>query len=78
MPTYTFKNTKTGKVFEEFMSIAAREQYLADNPHITTIIETAPALGDPVRLGLKKPDDGFRDVLRKIKAKHKRSNINTF
>lgn len=78
MPTYTFENTKTGEVFEQFMSISAREEFLKENPHIKTLITQAPPIGDPHRLGLKKPDAGFRDVLKEIKSKHKRSNVNTW
>ena len=38
MPTYDFVNTNTGEEFEEFMSMAAREQYLKDNPHIQQML----------------------------------------
>lgn len=78
MPTYTFENTQTGEVTEEFMSISAFEEYCAANPHLKTIITQAPPIGDPIRLGLKKPDAGFRDVLKNIKSHHKRSKINTW
>ena len=27
---------------------------------------TAPSIGDSVRLGIRRPDEGFKDVLRKI------------
>ena len=64
------------------MSISAQDQYLKDNPNLEVSITGAPALGDPVRLGLKKPDSSFRDVLKEIKGKHDakitRSTINTF
>ena len=82
MPTYLFMNVNTGETFEEFMSITAREEYLVNNPNIIQLVNGAPALGDSVRLGLRKPDDGFRDVLREIKNKHSgglsTSTINTF
>ena len=38
MPTYTFENTKTGKVYDEYMSISERETYLEQNPHIKQLI----------------------------------------
>lgn len=38
MPTYTFENKKTGKQTTEIMTIAARDQYLADNPHLFQVI----------------------------------------
>lgn len=78
MPTYAFKNTKTGEVFEEFMSISAREQYFKDNPHLEHVLVVPQKVADVVRMGMKKPDDGFRDVLKKIKKKHRGSKINTW
>lgn len=50
---------------------------LKEHPELEVVIGT-PAFGDSVRMGLKKPDDGFRDLLKKIKNKHRRSTINTF
>lgn len=28
-----------------------------------------PSMGDPQRLGVRRPDDGFKDVLRKIDSR---------
>lgn len=82
MPTYTFLNTDTGESFTEIMSMSEREEYLASNPHIQQQIVSAPSLGDPIRLGLRKPDNGFRDRLKEIKKAHSRgftrSTVNTF
>lgn len=78
MPVYTFKDNITGKVWDDFMSISERDKFLEDHPHIEQGLAT-PALCDPTRVGVRsKPDSGFRDVLKKIKSKHSRSNINTF
>lgn len=78
MPKYTFRNNESNEVFDITMSISERDQYVQDNPHLTQLITGAPSIGDPHRLGLKKPDDGFRDVLRNVKHHHKKDNINTF
>ena len=83
MPNYTFRNNETDEVFDITMSISERDQYVQDNPHLTQLITGAPSIGDSVRLGLKKPDDGFRDVLRNIKSHHPgsrstKSTINDF
>ena len=82
MPSYTFLNTTTGETFNEIMSISERENFLAQNPHVQQQIVSAPSLGDSIRMGLKKPDDGFRDRLREIKKAHSRgftkSTVNTF
>jgi hypothetical protein len=78
MPSYTFKNTETNEQFDSVMSIAARTQYLEENPHIIQLIGRAPSIGDSIRLGIRKPDDGFRDVLKNVQHHHKKDNINTW
>lgn len=70
------KNTETNEVTDITMSIADREQYLAENPHIIQLFVPQPVL-DSVRLGIRKPDRGFNDVLSKAKNAHWKSNINT-
>lgn len=76
MPTYKFRNNKTGEEFEQFMSIAAREGYLSDNPDIsqmpvpTRIVHEA---GTNLRV-----DDGFREVISKIKNTYKINNIKSY
>lgn len=77
MPTYDFRNKDTGEVFERVMKIAEKEQFLKDNPNIEGYIGSAPALGDSVRLGIKKTDNGFKDVLQQIHARTPGSNLNT-
>jgi len=81
MPTYSFRNKETGEEFDEIMSISKLDQYKIDNPNLEQLLGTPP-LGDPVRLGMKKPDDTFRDILKQIKknndSKRIRSNINTW
>ena len=81
MPTYSFRNIKTGEEFDEIMSIKNLDQYKLDNPDLEQLLGTPP-IGDPVRLGLKKPDDTFRDILKQIKknndSKRVRSTINPF
>ena len=77
MPTYDFLNQKTDEVFEQMMSIAEREKFLTDNPHIKPVLCT-PKIVSGVD-GLRKPDDSFRDILRNIDKKHKsrKNTMNT-
>jgi len=81
MPTYSFRNKETGEEFDEIMSISKLDQYKIDNPQLEQLLGTPP-IGDPVRLGMKKPDDTFRDILKQIKknndGKRIRSTINTW
>jgi hypothetical protein len=75
MPLYDFRNTKTGEVFEEFFKISEKEEYLLANPHIQQLVSKI-TLGDSMRLGIRRPDQGFKDVLRKIKSAHPKGHIN--
>ena len=78
MPNYSFYNTKTDEYFNEFFSSwKEAEKYINENKHINWLCG-APPQGDSVRLGIRKPDDGFRDLLKHVKRKNIRSNINTF
>jgi hypothetical protein len=78
MANYTFLDTKTHKEFDISMPISELDEYKAQNPHLQQLIKTAPAIADPTRLGIKKPDSGFRDVLKKVKKAHVRSTVNTW
>jgi hypothetical protein len=78
MPTYKFLDTNTGKEFDVFMSISERDVYLKNNPNLQQLVNGFPSMADPTRVGLRKPDDGFKDVLKEIKGKHRKSTINTW
>ena len=74
MPIYTFRNKKTDEVFDKMMSYSSKIEYLDQNPDIEALIG-APSVGDPVRLGVRRTDDGFREVLSKISSANYRSNL---
>ena len=76
MPIYQYKNEETGEIRDHFMSIADMQQFDIDNPHMKKIIH-APAIGDPHRLGLKKTDSDFNDLLKAIKRGSPDSTIET-
>jgi len=73
MPTYDFVNNETGEEFESFMSIAAREQYLKDNPHIQQLLGATATVGGVSITG--KIPDGFKEVLSKVAEKHSASAV---
>jgi hypothetical protein len=78
MPNYTFYNKKLKEEFIENMSMSELDNFLLINPHLEQVV-TAPAIADPTRLGLRKPDSGFRDVLKRVKkASGRRNTINTW
>ena len=78
MPTYNFINKDPGEITEKCFSLSLREEYLKDNPQLESILLGAPSIGDPIRLGIRKPDNGFREVLSKAKEAHPLGNVNTF
>ena len=76
MPTYVFRNKETGEQFEKIMKIAEMEQYKVDNPHMETVMH-CPMICDPVRVGARKTDSGFKEVLQKIHERSPGSTLNT-
>jgi len=72
MPSYEFQDTKTGRVFEEWLSVTAYEKYLKDNPHVVRYFATAPGFNMNGKSFLDAPSKlgGFREVLQKIGEKH--------
>ncbi len=76
MPTYRFKNKTTGEEFEKFMSWNDKLQYLKDNPDIESMIGT-PQIVSGVGSGIKV-DNGFREVLSKVKETYKINSIKDY
>lgn len=76
MPLYEFRNTKTGEQFTDLMSFAERETYLKENPEIESMM-SASAVCDPVRMGIRRPDNGFKEVLSKIHERTPGSRLNS-
>lgn len=80
MPYYKFKDTKTGKEWEDFMSISERTKYLEENPHIEQLVHgIPPKVSDPMRVmgtTVSKPNDGFRDVLKEVQKRHPLGKVN--
>lgn len=76
MPHYTFLNKETNEEFNEIMTLTEREEFLKTNPHIEQLIfKTAPVLHSGRGLGLRKVDDGFRDVMKNISKRNPRNNM---
>lgn len=70
IPTYKFRNKKTGKEIVEFMTISERDPFLAANPDLEQVPHGAPLIAYR-QLGSEiKTDGGFKEVLSKIAEKH--------
>lgn len=75
MPIYTLKNKTTGEIFEKKLSISDYESYLKENIDVERYYSSVPTLGDPVRLGVVKPDASFeKHVIGRMKEKLKGQN----
>ena len=67
MPSYTFEDTKTGKVFDEFYSISYKEEYLKKNKHIKQLITQINIVSGT---GSIKNDSGWKENLSRIAEAH--------
>ena len=74
MPIYTFENTKTGKVYDDMMSIAEKEEFLEKNKHIKQAIKGLNIIGGVSGLSYKQ-DGGWRDNLSRIAEAHPKSAL---
>ena len=82
MPTYDYKCEKCGHEFEEMLPISRRneptevscERQLHRASPICggeiKIKVVAPGIGDPLKMGLKKPDGRYVEKLKEIKKNH--------
>ena len=75
MPTYTFENTKTGKVWDDMMSIADKEAYLEKNKHIKQLLNKINISSGVMGIGQMKTDGGWKDMLSRIGDAHQGSKV---
>ena len=75
MPTYNFENTETGEVQELVMTMANKDKYLTENPHIKQVILAMPRIVRNVGLTGVKTDSGFKEALAKVNEKLPVNNI---
>ena len=74
MPTYIFKNKKTGIVYEDFMSITDMEKIIS-NPNMELVIDSVNIVsshGDNIDA---KTDAGWKETLAKISEAHPDSEL---
>ena len=75
MPTYEYQCEKCEHYFTRNVSISSMHEPEGEpcvncgEMSVKKVILTAPTFGDPVRLGIRRPDNGFKEVLQKIHDK---------
>lgn len=73
MPTYNFRNEKTGEEFSEwFNTYAKKQEYLNENPDIKAMVSAVSFIGG-VSMDSGKLSDTFKDRMRLLKQKHPKS-----
>ena len=72
MPIYTFEDTKTGKVFDDMMSMDELDKYLKRNKHIRQLITSINIVSGQ---GGMKNDSGWKDNLSRIAEAHPTSPL---
>jgi len=76
MPNYAYRCRECKHYFERFLHMGDRKQPEMEpcseckRNEVQQTFETPLEMVDSVRIGLRRPDDGFREVLHKI---HERS-----
>lgn len=76
MPTYNFRNKKTGVEWDEMMSYAERTLFLEEHPHITQLPPSRVNIvrGTSVNRSLRV-DNGMQENLQRIAEAHPNSEI---
>lgn len=68
MPNYTWENKETGEEHTNSMTIAERDEYEKNNPHLRQVLRHFTMV-DPVSIGVTKPPADFQKyVLGRIKS----------
>lgn len=74
MPSYTFKDKKTGKEFDDYMSISEMEEFLKKNKHISQVIKSINIVSGVQGVSYKN-DQGWKDNLSRIAEAHPKSPL---
>lgn len=69
MPTYQFENVQSGEIQEFHMKISELDDFKSNNPQLKQVHLTPFEIGDTIRMGIKKPDQSFRELLKHIHGK---------
>ena len=75
MPTYTFENTRTGKVWDDIMMIAEKEADLKKNKHIKQLLTQVNISSGVVGVGAMKNDNGWKEMQSRIAEAHPASEF---
>ena len=69
MPQYTFEDTKNGREFDLFMTMAKKEDYLKNNTHIRQVISKVNIVAGVSGMSYRQ-DQGWKEALSRVAEKH--------
>lgn len=74
MPTYIFRHTELGEIFEFVMRMSEYDEFVKNNPILEPIIQR-PNFVSMVGDVSSRQSDGFREVLSKVAEAHPMSPL---
>jgi len=74
MPIYTFRNKKSGKEFDDMMTISEMETYMKKNKHISQVPKGINIVSGAMGISMKT-DDGWKENLSRIAEAHPNSEL---
>lgn len=84
MPFYDFKCDKCEHCWDEMLLYKNREKPLkspcpkCQKSGSVVRVLGVPTMSEPHKMGLKRPDQGFREVISKIKQNHPKNTIRDY
>jgi putative FmdB family regulatory protein len=84
MPLYEYQCSACNHLWDDFYTIAKRNAPTrkpcpkCGKKKITKLAASNTKVIDPVRLGITRPDHGFKDVISKIKKAHPRHTMRDY
>ena len=75
MPTYDFKNVKTGEVKEHFMSYTKLDEFKKSNPNLEQVISAPNMITRRDGDVLKAAGGGWNEVLQKVGEHYPDSDV---
>lgn len=74
MPTYNFRNKKTGEELEVVLRMSELDQYKEDNPHLTQYLTGSPGIISGTSTVNKVPQ-WHKDNMKEMKKIHPKGNF---
>ena len=74
MPTYNFRDKKTGEETEISMRIAELDEFKEKNPHLEQFLTGAPSMVSGVNHNSKIPN-WYKDRLKEMKKTHRKGDF---